>query len=347
MRLFKHATLFGVVTISSWSAVQASDFIILPVVGSQPDTGLQLGVAAFWESSPEPDSLAASVFFIGTANNQQALALGLRTPGFIEGKQDAFDFGVRISRFPNEFYGYQAEYIENGEKYDDLSLELRAGWSYPLNDIWRVGGTLITAWADIEFENPNDPLLSNAAWTEGGQVQAIELSVTRDTRDDLSWPTGGTFAENTVTLGRSDDAGVYYTTSKSGAVYWQSPFRVILALGGQVQHASADTPFVYMPTLNGSQWMRGVVDGQYRHQSTITSQLEARIPLTRRFASSVFVHAGQVGEAPADWLDTDLKTGFGTGLRYSISDERRLNIRVDLGWVDGRSGVVINFGEAF
>lgn len=347
MRVSSSSFLCGLATAFVAASSQASDFIILPVVGSQPDTGLQLGVATFWESSPEPDSLAASLFFIGTANNQQALALGLRTPGVVAGRQDAFDFGVRVSRFPNEFFGYRADYVKNGERYNDLSLELRAGWSYPLNERWRAGGTLVAAWADIEFDDPDATVLEKAAWTEGGQVQAIELSLTRDSRDELSWPTRGTFLDNTLTIGQSSDAGAYYIASKSAAVYWQSPWRVIFALGGQVQQASADTPFTYMPTLNGSQWMRGVIDGQYRHQSTITSQLEARIPLTRRFASSVFVHAGQVGETPAEWSDTDPKTGFGTGLRYSISDERRLNIRVDLGWVDGRSGVVVSFGEAF
>ncbi|MFY0664144.1 MAG: BamA/TamA family outer membrane protein [Natronospirillum sp.] len=347
MRFFSHLITLGMTAALSLSYAHASDFIILPVVGSQPDTGLQLGVATFWESSPEPDSLAASLFFVGTASNQQALALGLRTPGLIEGTQDAFDFGLRISRFPNEFYGYRAKYIEDGEKYEDMSLELRGGWSYPLSERWRVGGALVAAWADIEFEQPNSPDLQSAAWTEGGQVQAVELSLTRDTRDELSWPTRGTFVDTTMALGRSDDAGAYYIASQSGAAYWQSPYRVIFALGGQVQQASADTPFPYMPTLNGSQWMRGAVDGQYRHRSTVTTQLEARIPITRRFASSVFVHAGQVGESPSEWQDTDLKTGFGTGLRYSISDERRLNIRIDMGWVDGRRGLVINFGEAF
>ena len=34
----------------------AQDVLFLPVFGSQPDTGLQLGVAGVWEQSAAPDA---------------------------------------------------------------------------------------------------------------------------------------------------------------------------------------------------------------------------------------------------------------------------------------------------
>lgn len=79
----------------------------------------------------------------------------------------------------------------------------------------------------------------------------------------------------------------------------------------------------------------------------MATQVEARLPLSPRFAATTFVHTGQVGETPAHWWDEDWKQGGGVGLRYSVSESRRNNIRVDMGWVDGRRGLVINFGEAF
>lgn len=328
---------------------KGNDFVILPVIGSQPDTGLQLGVAAFWEEGPEADSRAANVLFIGTENRQFRGTLGGRVPGVVDGKADYFQAQISGSRFPNEFYGYRQTFLSPGDgiSYDEESLELTFGWSYPLTDQWRTGITGITARSAIDFDQSDSPLTEGVNWTEGGHLLGLELSLTRDTRDDRNWPGRGTWAQSSVTLAGDDNDETFAWASQSLAAYYPVPRDMVLALGGQVQAATENTPFLYMPTLNGNEWMRGLRDGQYRHQTSVTTQAELRVPITTRFSATTFAHTGQVGASPDAWWDEDWKHGGGLGLRYSVSDERRQNVRVDLGWVDGRSGLVINFGEAF
>lgn len=327
--------------------VLAADYIVLPVFGSQPDTGVQLGVAAIWESEPVADSYAVNLFLLGTENRQAMGSVGLRIPGVVSGRRDYFEAEIHASYFPNEFFGYRATFLEDGAGYDEETLRFRLAWSYPLDSRWRVGVGGIAAVSEVEFDDPQDPLLDDVAWTEGGRLFGLEGSLTRDSRDSMSWPTMGTWARTEATVARDDDSETFAWASQSAAVYYQIPADVILALGGQVQAATDNTPFLYMPTLTGSQWMRGLRDGQYRHQTTVATQLEARLPLSPRFAATTFVHTGQVASNPGRWWDEDWKSGGGVGLRYSISNERRQNIRVDMGWVDGRGGLVINFGEAF
>ncbi|MCH8551509.1 MAG: BamA/TamA family outer membrane protein [Natronospirillum sp.] len=328
-------------------AARASDLVILPVFGNQPDTGVQLGVAGIWEQEPVADSYAANIFLIGTEKRQAQGVLGLRIPGVVEGRRDYFEAEIYGSYFPSEFFGYRSTFLNKGTDYDERTLQLKLGWSYPLDDTWRVGIGGLTAGSRIEFDDPDDPLLDDVAWTEGGRLLGIEGSLTRDTRNNLSWPTMGTWLKSSATLAHDDGGETFGWASQSGAVYYQAPADVILALGGQVQAATDNTPFLYMPILSGGQWMRGLRDGQYRHQTTVATQLEGRFPLTQRWAATTFVHTGQVAERPDQWWDEDWKRGGGFGLRYSVSDERRLNIRVDYGWVDSRGGLVINFGEAF
>lgn len=329
--------------------VAASEFVILPVFGNQQDTGFQFGAAGIWESAPEPDALAASIFFIATQNGQRALNTRLRLPGLVPDRQDAFEFGLSLSQFPNEFFGYQTTYLAEGVRYRDESIGLRLGWSYPLNERWRGQLSGIAAWADIAFDDPNSSLLQNVAWTEGGSAQAVAVELARDTTDDTGWPTQGTRFTSTLTAGQAEQQtyAIFQqaaTRYVSAAPAWRSS---VLAFGAQWQIASEDTPFVFMPSLNGTEWMRGLNGAQYRHYSTVSAQAEARIPLSLRFAATVFTHVGQVGADPSEWTESALKAGGGLGLRYSISGERRLNIRFDLGWTDGRGGAVINFGEAF
>lgn len=331
------------------ASASTSESVILPVVGSQPDTGWQLGVAGFWESAPDEDALAASIFFIGTQRQQFQGTLGGRFPGVLDDKTDYFEAEVYGSLFPNEFYGYRQTFLAEGAgvSYDEETLQLRFGWFYPLTDTWRTGLTGITARSRIAFEDPDSALTQGVNWTEGGQLLGTEISLTRDTRDQPSWPAMGTWSQSALTIAADDDGELFGWGSQSLAAYYRVPRDVIFALGGQVQAATENTPFLYMPTLNGSEWMRGLREGQYRHQTTVTTQAEIRLPITTRFSATTFSHIGQVGATPDEWFDAAWKTGGGLGLRYSVSDVRRQNIRVDMGWVDGRNGLVINFGEAF
>lgn len=226
-----------------------SESTFLPVFGSQSDTGLQLGTAGFWTSGPEEDALSASVFLIGTMNNQYRVALGTRIPGVVEGQSDYFEADLFLSRFPNEFYGYRATFLAEGSgaRYDENTVQVKAGWFYPLNSRWRAGVSGLAAWSDVSFDDPSSSLLEDVNWTAGGTLGGVELSLTRDTRQSRSWPEQGAWTQSRVTAAVDDTGDTFAWASQSAAVYTQVQAGVILAWGGQVQSASPDTPFGYMP----------------------------------------------------------------------------------------------------
>ncbi len=325
----------------------ANDWVVLPVFGSQPDTGLQFGTAAFWEAGTAPDDPGANLFAIATEQRQVRGNASVRLPGRVADRSDYFLVSVNGALFPSTFYGYRSTYLDAGISYDETSGGAEVAWSYPLTSNWRGQIGLLYQREDIQFDQPDQPLLSNVAGTEGGDYAGFVLTLERDTRASSTWPLMGTYLNTSLTAAVHSSAGPFLVASQSVAGYRTVRSGWILAVGGQVQAATESTPFTRMPTLAGSQWLRGETDGRFRHQTTIAQQIELRRELTGRMAATGFLHQGQVGPSPDAWWESSWKQGGGVGLRYSISDEQRQNVRVDLGWVDGRRGFVISFGEAF
>ncbi|MEX0584402.1 MAG: BamA/TamA family outer membrane protein [Natronospirillum sp.] len=340
-------TLMVLATSTQAQRLEAT-FGVLPIVGSQTYVGDQLGLTGFWQSAPLADAYVAEVRFLSSVNDHQRLTLSGRMPGTVVGKRDYFEGSLYLSQFANEFFGYQAADVPAGERYDDETVELSLGWSYPLSPQWRAGVEGVAVWAEIDFADAASPLRTDdVRWTEGGRALALDLSLARDTRNQPYWPSRGTYGRSVLRLGLDDTGALFFRQVSSVAVYTLLPADVVLALAVQMQSASANTPFIYMPTLARDDWMRGVTTGRYRHRSSFATQVEARLPLNPRVAAAVFVQGGQMAAQPRSWWDEHWVQGGGVGLRYAVSDQRRQNIRLDMGWVNGQPGMVVNFGEAF
>src|SRR5260370_20298079 len=76
--------------------------------------------------------------------------------------------------------------------------------------------------------------------------------------------------------------------------------------------------------------LRGYQLGRYRDRTMFATQAEWRVTLWRRFGATVF---GGVGEVAPKWSGYDaenLLPSAGLGLRYNLSKQRRINLRLDL-----------------
>jgi hypothetical protein len=327
-------------------AVLAQDVLFLPVLGSQPETGFQFGIAGIWEQSAEPDAVALNVFTLASERRQYRANVELQTPGWLARRQDRLEFAVLLRDFPDDFYGYQANFMDTGLSYSEQSLGGSLRWWVPLNPQWQVGLGVRYLTSQVQFDQPNDALLDGVAWRSGGTLWGINGALQRDTRNQPDWPQQGTLV--TLELNALATQQTWPVQASLEALHFQAlQPRFTLATGVQWQAATANTPFLLMPELSGTQWLRGARGGQFRHQTTVAAQSELRAELSPRWAAVGFTHIGQVGVSPEAWFDSAWKWGGGAGLRFSVSGERRRNLRLDYGLVDGRSGVILNFGEAF
>ena len=334
--------LWGVWQTPGW----AQDVLVLPVFGSQPETGLQFGAAGLWESSDAVDAVAVNLFAQGTEQQQYRATLGLQTPGWLTQRPDRLEFELLLRDFPDQFFGYQANFSSTGLSYTEQTWGLSARWWVPRDSTWEVGVGLRYLESSVRFVEPNNALLTDVAWRSGGSLWGVTAAVQRDTRDQPDWPRQGHRVLLEWSALNTDQQWPLIAAAEATGYQALNP-GLILAGGLQVQAASASTPFLLMPELSGSQWLRGLRGGQYRHQSTVAGQTELRAELSPRWAAVGFTHLGQVGPNPASWFDNAWKVGYGGGLRFAVSSDRRLNLRLDYGVVDGREGIIFSFREAF
>lgn len=106
-------------------------------------------------------------------------------------------------------------------------------------------------------------------------------------------------------------------------------------------------PFDRLPQLGGVTILRGLWDGRLRDRGMVALQTEYRTAAWHRFGATVFVSTGTVAESMRDIASRDFRVAGGFGLRFALTDDDRLNVRIDRGWSKGTSGTYFTLGEAF
>jgi len=121
----------------------------------------------------------------------------------------------------------------------------------------------------------------------------------------------------------------------------------ILALQGYVQCIGGNPAFYEMPALGGQRIMRGYYQGRYRDEVLAAVQTEYRGHIRGRLGFVAFAAVGDVGTRLVDVKIKDLKTSLGGGIRFKFNQAENVNLRADIGFGRGTSGVYFGLEEAF
>jgi outer membrane protein assembly factor BamA len=111
--------------------------------------------------------------------------------------------------------------------------------------------------------------------------------------------------------------------------------------------ASGAAPFYDLPMLGGGNIMRGYYQGRYRDYVFTAAQGEVRWPLFGRFGAVGFVAAGTVAPALDGFDLGDLRWSGGGGLRFRFNQAEKVNLRADIGFAEGGTGIYFGLEEAF
>ena len=111
-----------------------------------------------------------------------------------------------------------------------------------------------------------------------------------------------------------------YIPTYLGQIFaWQVKFET--ALGGEL-------PFQMLPTIGGSDNIRGVRERKFLQNTMFECQVEYRIPIWWRLKAAVFCSVGDVFDIYNPQIAKP-KVGYGVGLRCRLNDAR-VNLRVDV-----------------
>jgi hypothetical protein len=112
-------------------------------------------------------------------------------------------------------------------------------------------------------------------------------------------------------------------------------------------YATGSVPFYDLCFLGKSKDLRGYEVGQYIDRVMIAAQAEYRLELPYRLGAALFFGAGEVAHRFSDLRSDALKPGGGVGLRFRLTKQNHINLRVDYAWGINSKGLYLGVTEAF
>ena len=339
-----------------------SSFVILPVLSSAPETGLEIGGAGLYsyysDTAKKSNTKVSNIFGYATVTTKGQSRFSLSTTYFSPQNTWHLYSAISYTHFPFNFYGIGNDTRKaDGELVDEKRFKLNfdaerlvtknlyagivaGGFNYKYSDLDPIG-----------FHFETDPIADRF----GGASVFIGPSLIYDTRNNNTYTTKGMIITAYYNLMHGILSNNNYVGGFLNLEY--SQFFLLskrLVLGIDIQEQSltgGQSPFYLLPSLGSDEMMRGYYNGRYRDRNFIAGQAELRYRITDRIGIVGFLGTGEV--AHSSFSINSLKPDYGGGLRYFFDTEKGLSIRADYGIGEKapgesrQSGFYIGLGQAF
>ena len=324
---------------------------LFPVVAGNAETGLQLGALAIRFIKPDhPDSRTSTIDFIafGTTNSQYYAKIAPDIY-FGSGKYHANAL-FSGSLWPANFYGIGNNTSkDNKEPYESTDFNVAFLLERKLRDIFYAGVLYQYDNSEIEAESSSLHFNNSLTGAEGGVRSGLGFSLSIDTRDNINDPRSGTFI-NFQSKYFEDVFGSdfnYRTVQFHMNYYHLITDETGLAFKGYIRMTRGDIPFQDLSSPDGTDVLRGIEYGRYRDRDLASFQAEYRYSIYKKWGGTFFLETAQVADELSDLDIGGWKSSAGAGLRYALNQSEKLNVRLDISYVDSGFGIVLSNREAF
>lgn len=337
-------------------SVKHKHFLVFPVIAKSIETGWSAGAVGSFTFKLHPKdtiSRTSSMQALALYSLKKQLVIAINGAQYSRHEKYIFNEQVSFSSFPDKFWG-----LGKDTKDDDFeSYKYKQFYVY-LHAMRKLANHLF---AGVLFEHQQ---LNDVEYQPGGlfdqqqivgrngyKVSGLGLSFTYDNRNDAFAPNKGGLAQlyfNHFDKYLGSDFN-YTNIVLDLRKYIGIGTRSVLALQAySFGNTGKEVPIRSLANLGGANTMRGYYAGRYRNASQMVFQSEFRFPVYRRLGAVTFAGLGDVGKNFTDYALNDFKYSFGAGLRFALSRNERLNIRLDYGIGQGKnSGLYFQIGEAF
>ena len=176
-------------------------------------------------------------------------------------------------------------------------------------------------------------------------TSSLGLMTNYDSRNNNYYPTSGQYFEAVVS--RDDESwGSDFSFDKLTSFYnYYVPLnnKSTLALQARFAIASGDTPFYLLPYLQ----MRGFPAGKYKDDVAMTGHFEWRYKFHPRWGFVTFYEFGSAENSFDDLFKTDTITSYGGGIRWQVSEDKKLNLGVDVAVSNDDYTLYVQIGERY
>ena len=324
-------------------------WLFVPIVFYTPETRLAGGSALgyFYRPAPGVQSSGVQSLLFFTQNRQFILALIPRLT--LDGGKYRLDGILRISRYPDEFFGVGSQ-TTAGENYTENIVNTLISFQKEIRPHLLVGPQVALDYSRISSVEQGGLLASGTIpGRESHALTGAGILASYDTRDNRFAATEGALLEASALyyhgLHGSRDYSFLRWYFDARYFHHISP-RQVVAVQGLLDMAQGDAPFQLLPYVGGAQSLRGYREGRYRDNATFMTQAEYRLHLFWRFGMVAFAGMARSASSPLDLATASTHLAAGGGLRIRVNDQG-INFRIDYGVGEGDSGLYITALEAF
>ncbi len=328
-----------------------TQFIPLPIVYYTPETHVGYGLlgAYLFRAGANARTSNIDVAAIYTQNHQLVIDPTLTI--FTRDEKYLIKANLLYTQFPEFYYGIGSDTRPNNRElisydsfrtYAKVLRQVRRGWFLGVQQQYFRTFNV--------HRSSTTPYPANTLIGElGSRTNGLGLSSIVDTRDNIYSATRGWYAEVSGLAYRSLFGSEYtFTNYLIDLRHYQSLTpKTVFAWQAYVNLNTGTVPFKQAATLGGSMLMRGYYNGRYRDNHAIILQAELRQRLVGRLGGTVFVATGDVAHRLDEFSVGDLKVTGGAGLRFLLSRQEHVNLRVDAAFGRNTQGIYFNISEAF
>jgi hypothetical protein len=333
-----------------------NSFVIYPAFGYQPETSVQIGVVGVWalksQDRSQTDFQRQSTFtpfFLYTFRNQILSELNL---DYYFSNGYSLNISPSFFNFPDNYYGIGNDNDpEISENYTNAYLQLQGQFYLPFNSSAFAGLAFDLRETSIRDKKINGLLASdNLIGAEGGSNYGFGPAIKYETRNNVIYPSkGSSIALQTLVNSLGDFDYTSYTVDVRKYFSSRNEKHIFALQVNARLNSGSEIPFYKLPQLGGDGRLRGIANASlYRDKQAVFTQVEYRRNIIWRFGMVAFAGMGDVASKVSNFEISEFKYVVGTGVRFAVLPEQKLNFRFDFGIASGgQTGFYVGMREAF
>ncbi len=348
----KNILLFCVLCLTSYISVASNElpdttakdthfkniFLLTPSFYYLPETNFAFGISGkiIFKFKGADSSTRASVIYppmYYTLNNQ--LLLQTYYTIFFNKEKWLLNGNLSYLQFPQKYFGIGNQTpSSNSEYYSYDVFKTETTFLHCLTEKLFLGvGYRFQQTFNVKTKENGIMESEKPEGYNGGKCSGIIANLTYDSRDNVIFPSRGSFFEGTAKFHHSifgSDFN-YETYELNLRKYFRLSKRNMHILALQLYGFFTNgNPFIKDFAELGSEFlMRVYYQGRYRDKNQISMQMEYRLPIWKRFSMVFFGGMGDVARKISAFAKPKLKYSSGIGIRLTINRRENLNIRID------------------
>jgi hypothetical protein len=351
------ATVQGIATKPAKPKPKKSDLLIVPIPQSSPSlgTGVTAVGALFYNPNGSKEPWTTGGAIMATSGGSWAVGAGHK----MAWSKDRF----RLTAFGGygdvnlRFYGIgpAAGELNKSVNVNDsgfiafVDLETRVAPNF------YIGPKLLFVDLKVALRPGQEVPPEITLPTLGIQSRLVQagIAATYDSRDSSLYPRNGLFGQATLMFGTKALGGDFTNQrlNLAGNIYRSLGEHTVFAARLSLCAVSDGSPFYDICLYGASSDLRGYETGRFRDKASWATQAEIRHRLSGLFGGrfGVVAFAGVGGIAPSlgNLGDGKVLPAVGAGLRWQVSKETPINLRIDYARGKDSDGLYISVGEAF